>query len=93
MIIKLLLNIMGTIITIIINIVNTMLPSNGLGNSLSDIITILLTICQQGLNFMYLIFGETFFIIMTFLPGYLAIKFVGVPIIQIIRGFFINSTE
>lgn len=93
MILKLILNILGTIISIIINIVNEFFPSNGLHNDLSGIITNLLTITQQGLNFLYFIFGETVALILPTIIILITTKYIAVPIIQIVRSFFINSNE
>lgn len=93
MILKLLLNIFGTIISTLINIVNGIIPSNGLNNSLNDIITSILSITQQAINFMYLIFGETLFIIVPIVIVLVTVKYTVIPIVQIMRSFFINSNE
>lgn len=93
MILKLLLNLFGTIISVLINMVNGIMPSNGLNNSLGDIITSILSITQQAYNFMYLIFGETLFIIMPIITVLITLKYTVIPIVQIMRSFFINSNE
>lgn len=93
MITKLILNFMGTILTILINIVNGILPENSLNGNLGEIITTILSITQQALNFMYFIFGETLAIVVPITIALLAFKYTIAPVVQLIRAFFINSTE
>lgn len=93
MITKLILNFMGTILTILINIVNGILPENSLNGNLGEIITTILSITQQALNFMYFIFGETLAIVVPITIALLAFKYTVAPVVQLIRAFFINSTE
>ncbi len=93
MIIKLMLNTLGVILTIIINIVNSIMPTNNLNNSLGDIITTILSVTQQALNFMYLIFGETLGLVVPVALILIGIKFTIAPIAQLARAFWINTSN
>lgn len=93
MILRLLLNIFGILIQIILNIVTEILPSNGLGGNLATIITTILSFTQQALNFAYLIFGDTLFLVMPIVTMLLFEKYVALPVIILVRSFFINSNE
>lgn len=93
MILKFIVNIIGMIITAIINIVSIFMPITELGQVITPFITQILSITQQALNFMYLIFGDTIIIITPSLIALLITKYTIVPIIEICRGFFISASE
>lgn len=93
MILKFILTIFSWIGTFIVNIITGLLPDSGISGQLQDIIVSMFTWTQQALNFMYLLFGETLFFVVPIATFILTTKYIGLPIIVLIRSFFVNSNE
>lgn len=91
MITKTILTIFSTVIGRIIGVGVANMPGQELHIELNSIISAMLTITQQGVNFLYFIFGDTVMIILPIAIALLILKYTVVPLIQIFRSFFINS--
>lgn len=87
------LGIIRIIMNIFFGIVNLFLGKIIIVDDLLDIIKEILTVTQQALNFMYLVFGDTLFVVLPFVVLLLTEKYVVLPIVQILRSIFINSNE
>lgn len=87
------LGIVRIIMNIFFGIVNLFLGKIIIVDDLLEIIREILTVTQQALNFMYLLFGDTLFVVLPFVLLLLTEKYVVLPIVQILRSIFINSNE
>lgn len=87
------LGIVRIIMNIFFGIVNLFLGKIIIVDDLLEIIREILTVTQQALNFMYLLFGDTLFVVLPFVLLLLTEKYIVLPIVQILRSIFINSNE
>lgn len=93
MILELLLHLVLTLVTSIVNAVNGLFGQNTLIPDVNNFINAILTICTQAHNFMYFIFGNTLVIVVPVTIALLTTKYLVVPIVQIFRSFFIKGNE
>lgn len=93
MILKFILYFFTGIIEVIMYVVGQYMPTINIATQLFQYITQILSITQQALNFMYLILGDTLFLVMPLIISLLTFKYIAYPILQVIRSLIINSNE
>ena len=90
MIIKAVLQLILWVISTIISFILSLFPDFKLAQNFASYWSEFLNIIKTGVNFVYFIFGDFTFILLDIITGLLTLKYVILPLWDIIRRFFVK---
>lgn len=90
MIIKAVLQLILWVISTIISFILSLFPKFPLAKDFASYWSEFLNIIKTGVNFVYFIFGDFTFVLLDIITGLLTLKYVILPLWDIIRRFFVK---
>ena len=90
MIIKAVLQLILWVISTIISFILSLFPDFKLAQDFASYWSEFLNLIKTGVNFVYFIFGDFTFILLDIIAGLLTLKYVILPLWDIIRRFFVK---
>lgn len=92
MIAELILNLIMGAFTGVFNIIKPLLPAVAFGPQIAQLISNILNISNQGLNFCHFIMGDSMAIVLPVIGGLMLYKYIVFPVLDVLRRLipFVN---